>query len=97
MYGKPRIEICPENCRGCRRCEMACSWTGYGTVNPRLAGIRIWKLEEEGKDYPVFNQLCLDKFCGKADPRRKREDEPLCVTSCLFGGIRMTGEVPGNE
>lgn len=92
-----RIVTSPENCRGCRRCEVACSWTQYGTVNPRTAGIRIWKLEEEGKDYPVFNQQCLDRFCGKASPLRKREDEPVCVTTCLFGGIRMAEGVDGNE
>ncbi|MCL6611739.1 MAG: hypothetical protein K6T66_09405 [Peptococcaceae bacterium] len=97
MYGKPRIEVHPENCRGCRRCEVACSWTEYGTVNPRLAGIRIWKLEEEGKVYPVFNQTCLDRFCGKADPGKKMDDEPLCVTSCLFGGIKMAREVSESE
>lgn len=97
MQGKPRIEVYPENCRGCRRCEVSCSWTRYGTSNPRLSGIRIWKIEEEGKDYPVFNQQCLDSFCGKTHPERKRDDEPLCVTSCLFGGIKMAPEVTGNE
>ncbi|TYO95336.1 hypothetical protein [Desulfallas thermosapovorans] len=91
-----RIIIHPENCRGCRRCEMACAWTDQGLVNPRLAGIRIWKLEDEGKDYPVFNQLCLDSFCGKELPEERGSGVPACVGSCLFNALEMAGG-NGNE
>ncbi|MTI82645.1 MAG: hypothetical protein FH756_01845 [Firmicutes bacterium] len=94
MYNKPMIEVFPEKCRGCRRCEVACSWdASLGTVNPRMAGIRIMKLEEEGKDYPVLNQQCLDQFCGKVSPGRGAEEEPLCVSTCLFGALKIAEEV----
>ncbi len=94
MYNKPLIEVFPEKCRGCRRCEVTCSWdASLGTVNPRMAGIRIMKLEEEGKDYPVLNQQCLDQFCGKVSPGRGAEEEPLCVSTCLLGALKIAEEV----
>ena len=77
-----RIITHPEKCRGCRRCEMACAWTDQGLINPRLAGIRIWKLEEEGKDYPVLNQQCLDKFCGKELPGQRARGIQIGRASC---------------
>jgi len=89
MPYEQRIVVDEGKCRGCRRCEVACSWNDDGMINPRLAGIQIWKLEETGKDYPVLNQQCLDNFCGKVSPRRKRENEPMCVTTCLFGALTM--------
>ena len=44
------IRIIPENCRGCRRCQVACSSYDPGPLNPRLAGIQILRLEDEGGD-----------------------------------------------
>ena len=86
------IKIIPENCRGCRRCELNCSWHDRGPLNPRLAGIHILKLDEGGIDYPVLNRECLENFCGKIDPRRKVEGEPACVSACLFGALQMMQE-----
>ena len=65
MANANSIKIIPENCRGCRRCEVACSWHDPGPLNPRLAGIQIMKLDEGGSDYPVINMECLERFCGK--------------------------------
>ena len=72
------IKIIPENCRGCRRCQVACSWYDPGPLNPRLAGIQILKLDEGGCDYPVMNMECLEKFCGKTHSRKKNAWEPAC-------------------
>ncbi len=69
------IKIVRENCRGCRRCQVACSWHDPGPINPRLAGIQIMKLDEGGCDYPIFNMECLERFCGKRHPRRKKGTE----------------------
>ena len=85
-----------EKCRGCRRCEMACSWKSGGLTNPRLAGISIWKTENEGKDVPVLNQICLDQFCGKEHPDKLGSGIPLCVSTCLFGALTVEGD-EGNE
>ncbi|RJQ57673.1 MAG: hypothetical protein C4530_12075 [Desulfobacteraceae bacterium] len=83
------IKIVPENCRGCRRCEVACSWRDLGPLNPRLAGITILRLDGGGMDYPLINMECLERFCGKQDPRRKNALEPACVSACLFGALQF--------
>jgi len=91
------IKIIPENCRGCRRCEVACSWHDPGPLNPRLAGIQIMKLNEGGRDYPFMNMECLERFCGKTDLRNKTKQEPACVSACLFGALQMNREDGDNE
>ncbi len=83
------IKIVQENCRGCRRCQVACSWHDPGPLNPRLAGIQIMKLDEGGCDYPVINMECLERFCGKRHPGSKTGREPACVSACLFGALQM--------
>ncbi len=90
------IRITPENCRGCRRCEVACSWHDPGPLNPRLAGIKVMKMDEGGCDYPVINMECLERFCGKRDPRSKTGQEPACVSACLFGALQIDREEGNN-
>jgi len=85
----PNINIIPENCRGCRRCEVACSYSSSGAINPRLAGIKIIKVEEKGKHYPVLNQQCFDNFCGKVHRKEQGEQIPLCVSTCLFDALNL--------
>ncbi len=84
------ITITPENCRGCRRCEVACSWHDPGPLNPRLAGIHVMRLDAGRRDYPVINMECTERFCGKSDSPDK--EEPACVRACLFGALRMNQE-----
>jgi len=91
------ITVNPELCRGCRRCEVACAWHDPGPLNPRHAGIRILKLDEGGSDYPVLNRECLERFCGKTDPRNNTRQEPACVSACLFGVLRMDGKDGDDE
>ena len=93
MNNAPFILINQEKCRGCRSCEVACAWRDSGPFNPRLAGINIMKLENEGIDYPVINTECQENFCGKVSPGRTREYEPACVTACLFGALEINPEV----
>ena len=66
------IKINADNCRGCRRCEVACAWHSNGPLNPRLAGIQIMKLNEGGTDQPVINMECLRKLL-RQNGRYKRE------------------------
>ena len=96
MSNKIPIKIVEDNCRGCRRCEVACAWHGPGPLNPRLAGIQIMKLDEGGTDYPVLNMECLENFCGKVDPAKQRKDEPACVSACLFGALKLEWEEADN-
>jgi Fe-S-cluster-containing dehydrogenase component len=85
MTTSPLIAIVPENCRGCRRCQVACSSYDPGPLNPRLAGIQVLNLEE-GHSYPVMNVECREKFCGKSRPGTK-DSIPACVAACLFGAL----------
>ncbi|MFO7875080.1 MAG: hypothetical protein R6U55_00665 [Desulfovermiculus sp.] len=92
MSHQPRILIHPENCRGCRRCEIACVWRDQGSLNPRLAGIHILQLDNDGIDYPTLNTECQDRFCGKTSPAAMHPEEPACVTACLFQALTLNGE-----
>ena len=91
-YASP-ITITQENCRGCRRCQIACSSYDAGPLNPRLAGIQVLRLEEGG-DYPVINIECLERFCGKVR-LDVTEEKPACVAACLFGALTMTDKEEG--
>jgi Fe-S-cluster-containing dehydrogenase component len=91
------IKTIPENCRGCRRCQVACSWNDPGPLNPRLAGIHILRLNQGGIDYPVINQECLERFCGKTTPGKEEALEPACVGACLFGALEMVVKEDGHE
>lgn len=97
MGNEIRIRITPEKCRGCRRCEVACSWNDAGPLNPRLAGIKILKLNAGESDYPVMNRECLERFCGKTDPRNRTAREPACVSACLFGALQIDYEDGDDE
>ena len=97
MPTQPRIIIHPERCRGCRRCEIACAWHDQGPLNPRLAGIHILQLDNDGIDYPVVNTECQERFCGKRSPWAARPDEPACVTACLFEALTLNVSHPEVE
>lgn len=96
MANPINIQIIAENCRGCRRCQLACSWHDPGPLNPRLAGIQILRLDDGKTDYPLINMECLERFCGKQD--RLPGDEaggtakPACVSACLFGALECSTE-----
>ena len=72
---KVPININSDNYRGCRRCEMACSWQANGMINPRNAGIKIHILDEVGKHLPVLNQQCYESFCEKEPEEKKVGDK----------------------
>jgi len=83
------IKINPENCRGCRRCQVACSSHDPGPLNPRLAGVQILRLEDGACDQPVINVECLERFCGKVSSHDTTGRKPACVSACLFGALEM--------
>lgn len=91
------IRINSEQCRGCRRCALACSWGKEGGVNPRKAGIKIHKLEKGAKDRPMINQQCEEEFCGKTPFEDSEKRVPRCVEACLFGALELVEEVDSSE
>lgn len=100
-----KIIICdPEKCTGCRICEYICSVTNHKQINPRLARIKVLRIE------PVFdvalscrkcdNPKCLDACARHAisqDPetrtiiidREKCDGCGFCMEECSFGIISM--------
>ena len=70
--GKYRIESHPENCTGCRRCQLACSDLHTKTFNPSMARIRVKMVGTQCSI--TFIQECEE--CG------------ICVDDCFFGSLQ---------
>ncbi len=70
------IEVHPDNCRGCRLCEMACSFHHEQECSTAKSRIRIMKDSEWSFDCP---RLCI--HCAEAP----------CMESCPTGAISRDG------
>ena len=97
-----------ELCRGCRICEVTCSFFNFGEFNPKKSRIRVTKLEEAGIDVPVVCRQC--EKCGPindcpAGALRKDENTAaviadierctgcgVCLQACPFGAISLNPE-----
>jgi len=55
-----KVVVEQNQCRGCRVCELACSYYSFGEFNPKRSRIKVVKLEHAGEDIPV---VCVQ--CGK--------------------------------
>jgi carbon-monoxide dehydrogenase iron sulfur subunit len=64
------VTVHPEKCRGCRTCEMACSFSHENEFNPKKSRIRSLKTEIDGLFYsiPVACQQCEDAVCMSGCP-----------------------------
>lgn len=96
-------------CRGCRTCEMACSYRWSKSFTPTQSSIIVIKNEPEGKNFPVVCQQCSKPLCvevclNNALIRDEKQGivlhEPkkclgckMCIISCPFGGIGYIGEL----
>jgi Fe-S-cluster-containing dehydrogenase component len=92
-----RFTIETDKCRGCRRCEIACTWQN-GFVDLTMSAIHVYTIDEKGKNYPVISTVCQERFCGKlplaqSENNREKLPVPRCVSSCLFGALNFTWEV----
>jgi len=95
--------IDPTKCRGCRRCEYACSFANEGEFNPNLSRIRIFPLSDSVSTVQNVCQHCDTPLCFFACPVNAITkdsctgavilDEEKCVgclscfISCPLGGI----------
>lgn len=98
-----------ELCDGCRMCELTCSLTKTGTVNPYLACIKVTR-NQEGIPAPIICRHCKRPFCQEACPilgamTRLASGVVLvheehctacmaCAEACPFGAIQIG---PGRE
>lgn len=67
------LTITPENCIGCRTCELACAFSHQEGVEFKPSKPRIF-IRETGEDRHI-PLVCLQ--C----------DEPACVSACLFSAM----------
>ena len=57
-------------CKGCRRCEIACSVKKGGTINPAVSRIRVYQFYPGPIDVPIVCRLCSTRPCMAACPPR---------------------------
>jgi len=57
------LTIYPEKCAGCKACELACSLSHEGEVNPEKSRIRITAFENMGIYVPLVCQQCVTASC----------------------------------
>ena len=70
----------PHKCKGCLRCELACSFhrSGHKFFNPELSSTTVSRNNENKKIVMQIDDTC--DLCESED-----EDFPLCVKYCVFG------------
>jgi len=73
-----KIWMDPVNCRGCLRCELACSFhhSGHTTFNPELSSTKVLRSNDTKAMTMVLDDSC--DYCHN-------ENFPLCVRACVFG------------
>ena len=75
-----KILFINDACYGCRLCELACSFHHRQAFSPDGSSIEIFRDNEQGKA-----TLTIDTTCDMCDG----EKEPLCVTYCLYGALKV--------
>jgi Fe-S-cluster-containing dehydrogenase component len=66
----------PDQCSGCRVCELVCSMEKHGEYNPKKSFIRIMANEETGVYIAILDYNC--DFCNK------------CIESCPLDALRIS-------
>ena len=79
MNATGRLVIRPEACRGCRSCQLACSFTRHGEYSPSRSCIELERDLGTEKTSPLVRMLCCD-LCGGA---------PACADACAYGAINF--------
>ena len=72
----------PKHCRGCLRCELACSFhhSGHKFFNPTLSSTRILRNNQNKQITMILDDTC--DLC-------ENEDMLFCVRACVFGARGM--------
>ena len=75
----------PAACRGCLRCELACSFhhSGHTAFNPELSSTRVFR----SNDTKAI-RMALNDSCDHCD----NENFPMCVKACVFGARGIAKE-----
>lgn len=96
------LKIVPENCTGCMRCELACSYEQTGTFQPSKSVIRVSAFEAHTSYSPYTCPQCDEGWCMTACPVEAITISPagakvvgeeicvgckLCMIACPYGTI----------
>lgn len=97
--------IDPEQCTGCRICELACSAYHERLFNPAKSRVHIIKWDEMALDIPMVCQQCAKPVCADVCPigAYYRDEKTgavminydtcigcrMCVYACPFGGTSI--------
>jgi len=78
-----KIWLDPKKCRGCLRCELACSYhkSGHKLFNPALSSTKVLRNNDNKKITMIIDETC--DLCNN-------EDIPFCVKYCVFGARGVT-------
>jgi carbon-monoxide dehydrogenase iron sulfur subunit len=79
------IVVYPSKCRGCRSCQLACSFSHHRVFNPAKSVI-AWEREvETDHTTPMISPIACD-LCG---------GDPSCVKACPYGALEINSDYPG--
>ncbi len=83
MEGPPKVKVLAvsvsdRECRGCRSCEIACSFHHSGRFATALSSIKISRSNQTGRTLGRVDSTC-DLCSG--------EKQPLCVKYCSYGAL----------
>jgi len=79
------IVIDPNMCRGCRSCQLACSYSRHGVFNPAKSAIIIEREINTDHTVPIILPL-LCNLCG---------GNPACVAACPYAALTLNSELSG--
>lgn len=97
-----KLTVIPEQCSGCRQCELVCAIKHFGVNNPKKAAIRIVNTYPHPvMRLPVVCSQCKVPACAKACPTGALSrsngvvhlDKETCIScykcidACPFGAI----------
>ena len=75
----------PLNCRGCRSCQLACSFAKYSVFNPAKSMIVMERDVQTGHAAPMIYPIGCD-LCG---------GDPACAKACEYGAITYERDAKG--
>jgi Fe-S-cluster-containing hydrogenase component 2 len=98
----------PENCSGCRMCEVACTYRHHDAFWPAVANLQVVSLKKEGIHYPILCEQCERAPCAEVCPAQAIYKEPdtgawvvdvtrcigcrNCVAACPLGAMNFNPE-----
>lgn len=77
MKNIDHLIISPIKCRGCRSCQLACSFIKTEEFNPAKSMIRMERDVETGHTAPMILPLGCDLCNG----------DPACLKACTYGAL----------